>query len=130
MAFIRKRLSSRGRDGERYSYQLIETYRDGGKVKQRVLINLGRSATLEQAEKDATKSLEFWAREVAGMGKFPWLGTEEDHKKYRRYASWRAECEKAFIENLAAIAARVTLRTPQLPQNLAEVDTADAQDNM
>ena len=44
MAFIRSRFSSRsGRSGEYewYSYQVIETYREGGKIKQRVLCNLG-----------------------------------------------------------------------------------------
>jgi hypothetical protein len=49
MAFIRKRLSSNYWYGETYSHQLIETYREGGKVKQGVMFNLGRSETVEPA---------------------------------------------------------------------------------
>ena len=41
MAFIRKRLSSRMKYYRWYSFQWIETYRASGKVKQRVLANLG-----------------------------------------------------------------------------------------
>ena len=49
MAFIRKRHSST-KDGEkRYSYQLIETYRENGNNKQRVLANLGPYASIEEA---------------------------------------------------------------------------------
>jgi hypothetical protein len=43
--FIRKRQSSQ----HNASYQVIETYREGGKVKQRVLANLGPWPTLEEA---------------------------------------------------------------------------------
>ena len=46
MPFIRKRFSSNRRYGETYSYQVIETYRVAGQVKQRVLANLGRFATI------------------------------------------------------------------------------------
>ncbi len=50
MAFIRKRISPTGRRTP--SYQVIETYREGGKVKQRVLANLGRFSTVEEALED------------------------------------------------------------------------------
>ncbi len=50
MAFIRKRISPTGRRTP--SYQVIETYREGGKVNQRVLANLGRFSTVEEALED------------------------------------------------------------------------------
>jgi hypothetical protein len=49
MAFVRKRRSSRHRS----SFQVIECFRDGARVRQRTLLNLGASATLEQAIADA-----------------------------------------------------------------------------
>jgi len=42
--FIRKRQSSK-----RPSYQIIQTYREDGKVKQRVVANLRNDPTLEDA---------------------------------------------------------------------------------
>jgi hypothetical protein len=42
--FIRKRQSSR-----RPSYQIIQTYREDGKVKQRVIANLRNDSTLQEA---------------------------------------------------------------------------------
>jgi hypothetical protein len=47
MAFIRKRISPSRRQTP--SYQVIETYREEGKVKQRVLANLGCNPTPEKA---------------------------------------------------------------------------------
>jgi hypothetical protein len=51
MAFIRRRLSSWNENElhYRYSYQLIETYRENGKVKQRILANLGNAPTIADA---------------------------------------------------------------------------------
>ena len=48
MAFVRKRLSS-VRAYTWYSYQFIESYRDGGKVRQRVLCNIGTARSARQA---------------------------------------------------------------------------------
>ena len=47
MAFIRKRISPSQRQTP--SYQIIETYRSNGKVRQRVLANLGSSSMPERA---------------------------------------------------------------------------------
>jgi hypothetical protein len=44
--FIRRRRSTK-----HVSHQIIETYREGGKVKQRVIYNLGRHPTIEEALK-------------------------------------------------------------------------------
>ena len=45
MAFIRKRISPTGRQTP--SYQVVESYREGGKGKQRVIANLGPWPTLD-----------------------------------------------------------------------------------
>ena len=57
MAFIRKRQSSRKKFYTWYSYQLIETYREGGKVKQRVLYNIGRARSAGEAARRHGKRL-------------------------------------------------------------------------
>jgi hypothetical protein len=56
MAFIKKRRSGK----ERFSYQLVETYRKGGKVKQRILCNLGRYPSLALAIQGEIENLEFY----------------------------------------------------------------------
>jgi hypothetical protein len=43
MAFIRRRKSTLS-----WSYQVIETYREGGKVHQRVLANLGECSSIDE----------------------------------------------------------------------------------
>ena len=47
MLFIRKRSSSKNR--QTFSYQVIETYRAHGRMKQRVVANLGQCPTVEAA---------------------------------------------------------------------------------
>lgn len=56
MAFIRKRISPSKRKTP--SYQVIETYREDGKVKQRVLANLGCNPTPEKALSEFRRELE------------------------------------------------------------------------
>ena len=51
--FIRMRQSTK-----HPSYQIIETYREGGKVKQRVIYNLGHHPTIEEALKAKYRSLK------------------------------------------------------------------------
>jgi hypothetical protein len=48
MAFIRKRQSSWRKRYTWYSFQLIESYREGGKVRQRVLCNIGTARSAAQ----------------------------------------------------------------------------------
>ncbi len=50
--FIRKR-TYKTKYGISESYQAIETYRENGKVKQKILANLGRFPTPERALEDA-----------------------------------------------------------------------------
>ncbi len=53
MAFVRtKRV-----DGNEY-HQLVESYRENGRMRQRVLAHLGKASTLEEAIQDTTKELE------------------------------------------------------------------------
>jgi hypothetical protein len=47
--FIRKRPSSKNR----CSYQIVETFRSGAKVRHRTLLNLSNNPTLQQAIEDA-----------------------------------------------------------------------------
>jgi hypothetical protein len=115
MAFIRKRLSSNDQSrGTIYSYQLIETYRDGGKVKQRVICNLGGCATVEEALQCFQQRLDF-ERTISTRGgpEFGWcfdprLSPEEVK---RQQAQWQedmaaevAACEKriAILEDVVS----------------------------
>ena len=61
MAFIRCRTSKTQRYGETRSHQLIETYREDGKVKQRVLANLGDRPTVDEALEHVRKFVD-WTR--------------------------------------------------------------------
>jgi hypothetical protein len=49
MSFIRKRRTGYMTREPRYSFQVIETYREGHKVRQRVLGNLGPYPSVDQA---------------------------------------------------------------------------------
>lgn len=51
--FIRKRLTKRGTE----SYQMIETYRVGTNVRQKVLCNLGRSPEIQKSLEGLQKRL-------------------------------------------------------------------------
>ena len=58
MTFIRKRRTTTWKGKDYFSHQLIETYRDGGKVKQRILANFGAWST-------AAEALDGWQRHLA-----------------------------------------------------------------
>jgi hypothetical protein len=120
VAFIRKRLSSiranrYGTEEKFYSYQLIETYREGGKVKHRVLVNLRGAETiaealkyarlrLEDARKDVKRNapLSGWAGGDNRRHRWAWLKPEEQE---RRKASFR----EGLIADVAKCEARVAL---------------------
>jgi hypothetical protein len=53
MAFVRKKKVY----GHEY-YQLVESYREDGRMRQRVLAHLGHAETLEAAREDATTEIE------------------------------------------------------------------------
>ena len=77
--FIRKRGQSR---------QLIETYRDHGKVKQRSIANLGRCETIPDA-------IAYWEGKLTEMT----LGYSPSEVR-RNQSSWRW---KVAISNLTAL---------------------------
>jgi len=56
MAFIRKRLS--GPQRKSYSYQLLESYRVDGKIRHRVLFNLGPCPTIDAVLEELQERLK------------------------------------------------------------------------
>ena len=56
MVYVRKKKSKRGND----YYQLVESCRVEGKPRQRVILHLGRHATVEEA-------LKAWPRDVGSL---------------------------------------------------------------
>jgi hypothetical protein len=68
MAFVRRRMYPEDKHKGRWKlvprYQLVETYREGGKVKQRVA-SLGKHATVEEALHAFRESVAFWERALA-----------------------------------------------------------------
>lgn len=55
--FIRKRTTKTKGHGATVHYQVLESYRDNGKVKQRVLCNLGNHSTCEARLEELQVSL-------------------------------------------------------------------------
>jgi hypothetical protein len=95
MAFIRRRQSSWKQHYTWYSFQLIETYRDGGKVRQRVLWNIGTAQSAadairryggrlpEQYREQVMGLLECMARSEPSVEQ-PTVTLEEVEQKLRR----------------------------------------------
>ena len=80
MAFIRCRQSSREK-----SYQVVETYREEGKVKQRVLANLGPYPTVGLAIENARRRVARDERRV-------------EHCKHGRTRQWRPLHSKHLLK--------------------------------
>jgi hypothetical protein len=114
--FIRKRISKNKyrKEGFSESYQMIETYREGGKVKQRVICNLGRDATPEAALERARYWLK-WYEE--GLSK-PWkAGYSMGRYISRKRVDERQESlEKSYakakekVEKLERVVSQITRR--------------------
>jgi hypothetical protein len=76
VAFVRtKRV-----DGGEY-FQLVENYRDGGKVRQRVLAHLGRYPTVEAAIEESERGLE-WQRSRAERDRAKARSVLDDWRSY------------------------------------------------
>jgi hypothetical protein len=73
MAFIRHKRSSAGT-----VYQVVRSYRDGGRVRQQVLCSLGRWATVEAALAYERKQLAAAERltQLPGSEASPWLAQQ------------------------------------------------------
>ena len=88
--FIRCRKGNSKYSWAEGSHQLIEAYREGGKVKQRVVANLGPWQTINEA-------IEGWARDVERLQDR--LGKEEDRvAKSEQYARYRTKGERSGEE--------------------------------
>jgi hypothetical protein len=96
MAFIRKRISPSRRQTP--SYQVIETYREDGKVKQRVLANLGRNPTPEKALSEFREEMLKTRRLIDGLNG---AGSTER----RRLDRWRRlfDRRRAAVQKLEAL---------------------------
>jgi hypothetical protein len=119
MAFIRKRHSSNHRlYGDIYSYQLIETYRENGKVKQRVICNLHGCETVEQALEIAKEHLEDYRKTVArGVPAYDWPQTWS----WRRLSTAEQELEKTrWREHMASEVASYEARVALLERVVSE----------
>ncbi len=57
MAYVRKK-----RVGDREYHQLVESYRENGRVRQRVLTHLGRYANVDAALEGLPRSIELGRR--------------------------------------------------------------------
>ena len=111
MAFIRKRTSPTGRRTP--SYQLIETYREDGKVKQRVLVNLGWFPTVEEALDDCRNSLADAERGLARREQRGPRGGGRYTLSHRKTLDWyrrRIEREREHLRRLEAVVSETGLR--------------------
>jgi hypothetical protein len=116
VAFIRKRFSSNHRHhGKIYSCQVVETYREGGKVKQRVVFNLGCNETIAEALEWRKRWLEDYRKSLKrGQPDLGWPQREGRHsfskeELQQRAIEWREtlggqiakwEKEIAFLEDV------------------------------
>jgi hypothetical protein len=109
MAFIRRRLSSDNEDGRSYSHQLIETYREGGKVKQRILANLGNAPTIADALERAKG--EFQGLKTR-MKTNPYIRLlDREHVQYLVGVVTRLEARIAELERLQGAASKKCTET-------------------
>ena len=68
-------------------YQVIETYRDAGRVRHRTMVSLGRRATPEEAirtcrarMKRLRRELEFWSPSRHLVGRYERRCTDIEHR--------------------------------------------------
>ena len=111
MAFIRKRISPTGRRTP--SYQLIETYREGGKVKQRVLANLGWFSTVEKALDHCRNSLADAERGLARREQRGPRGGGRYALSHRKTLDWfrrRIERKREHLRQLEAVVSETSRR--------------------
>ncbi len=113
MPFIRSRISQTKRYGETKSHQLIETYRENGKVKQRVLANLGSHPTVEEALEHTRKAIE-WTRGALARRKTqgPRGGGRLARCRERHLAWWRRRLarQETHLRALEAVVSKSARR--------------------
>ena len=106
-------------------YNLVETYRDSGKVKTRTLAYLGTHATVEAA-------YQFWIREAKRRTPHPGA-TEEQVEAF--YASFRGSWERHKLRAKEMVEKLEQYRPPRIPEAHFTVEgvlppTADPLDNL
>ena len=105
--FIRKRLTPTKKHGITEHYQLVETYRAGGRVRQRVIANLGFDSTIGDALARArgylATTLDYIERIKNGTQyrRRPWGYGERERALSRAYAD--AAKMRQRIEHLEAV---------------------------
>jgi hypothetical protein len=124
MAFIRRRLSGKQRGS--YSYQIVESYREAGKVKARYLYNLRASATIGEAIEAKRRELaqhRVWLAELEDSGYWEKQrqkgrhyqpSSREYHERELRYWRWRVAVDEAilaFLESCSVTNRNVKLDT-------------------
>jgi hypothetical protein len=108
--FIRKR-QVKGRYGKVYTYYgIVETHRENGKVRQKLLYNMGKLSTVAECIQEAQKDLNYWrSQDQAKLEKYAAMGgfrLDRDHVA-KRCAHYQAE-----IDWLKDAATRVTKVKP------------------
>jgi hypothetical protein len=105
MAFIRKRISPSRRKTP--SYQIIETYREDGKVKQRVLANLGPNPTPEEALCEFRKELQATQNVMEELRRRRQSGHDSSTRQIsdRNFEKWSRACarQRISVEKLEAL---------------------------
>ena len=101
--FIRKRIS-KTKHGTRESYQAIETYRENGKVKQKILANLGRFPTPEQA----LEQVKVWFRTSEKRLQILRDPSCIDRHRKRKLAIWEKDYpqKKKWVEQLEDVVSK------------------------
>ena len=115
MLFIRRR--SRSKNRQTFSYQVIETYRAHGKVKQRVIVNLGQYETVEAAlDADRAHLVRLW-QQIEHPERIPRTHLTGARVSLDTSAIWREEAIRcapiveARIALLESLAARMSKQT-------------------
>ena len=108
--FIRKRVNHSKRYGNTERYQVLESYREGGKVKQRVICALGLCPTPEKALEAAKEDLR-WIEEVQAQPIMPspWRSGRHLFKARQSREAYfleRREKAEARIAELESVVAR------------------------
>jgi hypothetical protein len=121
MAFIRRKDTG--------GYFLVESYREGGRVKQRVLASLGQSPTLAEAAAEWRERAKQYeqrankARHIAQKRRQQAAGARQEPLEYHQSAWWYDRCakraearavrEERLVDKALAKAARFEALIPQ-----------------
>lgn len=118
--FIRKRINHTKRYGTNESYQVLESYRENGKVKQKVVVNLGRLATpelaLEKARADlegAKESIAIWEERMKYTSTYLLHGRKKWYYEALAKAKQRARALEEKIPILESVVSHFSKNMPK-----------------